>query len=255
MFISLFVSVRLVFMIPDSVEYRPLPFSAKELDAIEASFPGEFVKGSEATEERFRSEAGKFDILHLATHAVTDESNPLRSKLVFSKSIGPEDGFLYAYEIYNLRLNARMTVLSACNTGTGRIVRGEGVMSLARSFAYAGCPSLVMSLWSIDDKATEIIIGKFYEGLARGLPKDEALREAKLFLMNSSEPRYRNPYYWAGLVHVGDPSPLGPIPVKTSTIWPWIVVTVLAIAGFAVPILNKNRRRSDGIRPEPNELS
>ena len=99
-------------------------------------------------------------------------------------------------------------MLNVCETGIGKNVDGEGVRSLGYSFAYAGCPSLVMSLWSIDEKVSSEIITRFYEHLADGMPKHEALRQAKLDHLSTASDELALPYYWAGMVLVGDVSPV-----------------------------------------------
>ena len=116
------------------------------------------------------------------------------------------DGFLHAYEIYNLPLQARLAVLSACETGVGELVKGEGVMSLARAFHYAGCPSVVTSLWKVDDEATAQLMQYFYENLANGKTKSTALREAKLSYLKNAPESKKHPLYWAGFVLIGDDS-------------------------------------------------
>jgi CHAT domain-containing protein len=184
---------------------RDLPWSEKELKSVSEIVQSDLYLRNDATEDAFKQNAGRFGIIHLATHVILDDKEPLYSKFVFSKKPGSdEDGFLHLYELYYMRLHANMAVLSACRTGIGKSVKGEGMMSLARGFAYAGCPSVVMSLWAIDDKATSIVVNKFYEGLAQGRSKDAALRDEKLSLINSRDPVLSNPYYWAGLVVVGN---------------------------------------------------
>ena len=143
-----------------------LKYTTDEIRNASSFFDGMTFTGSQATESSFKRHGGEFQILHLAMHAIIDEENPLQSKLIFTQDQDTlEDGFLNAYELYNMRLTAEMAVLSACNTGFGKLVRGEGVLSLGRAFAYAGCPSIVMSLWPAQDKATADIMRYFYQGL------------------------------------------------------------------------------------------
>lgn len=223
----------------DTLHLRNLPWSEKELKNISTIINGVAYLHSEATETAFKQNAGNFGILHLATHVILNDKEPLYSKFVFSKDPNSdEDGYLHLYELYNLRLNANMAVLSACETGVGKNIKGEGMMSLARGFAYAGCPSVIMSLWSIDDKSTSMIINKFYERLAQGKSKDIALRDAKLSLIQSSDPVLSNPYYWAGLVVVGNTDPLKiPPPENDNTMIIW--GTVIAILTFLLIFINR----------------
>jgi len=163
----------------------------------------------QATEQRFKQEAGKANIIHLATHAITDDENPMYSKLVFALDTSAgEDGFLNTYELYNMQLNADLVVLSACNTGYGKLYRGEGVMSLARGFMYAGCRRIMMSLWSVDDQSSAKIMTLFYQNLAGGLTINEALRHAKLTYLRTADKVKSNPFYWAGFVSIGETTPL-----------------------------------------------
>jgi CHAT domain-containing protein len=97
-----------------------------------------------------------------------------------------------------------MTVLSACNTGTGRLQKGEGVMSLARAFLYAGCPAIVMTLWSVEDESSANLMIDFYKNLLSGYSKDEALRKAKIKHIRLADPLKAHPYYWLGYVSIGD---------------------------------------------------
>jgi len=166
-----------------------------------------------ATEINFREQSEKFDILHLAMHAIIDDSDPAYSRLAFTQNNNENEsiennGWLNTADIYNLDLNARLTVLSACNTGGGTLRKGEGVMSLARGFLYAGCPSIVMSLWEVDDKAGTEIMGSFYKNLKRGRSIDESIRLAKLNYLENANPRTAHPHYWLGYVSIGDNSPL-----------------------------------------------
>jgi CHAT domain-containing protein len=187
----------------------PLNWAEKEVTSISDLMNGEAYCYRRASEKMFKERAPKAGILHIATHAVVNDVNPLFSKLIFSpEPASGEDGFLNTYELYNMKLNAQLVVLSACNTGYGTLVRGEGIMSLARGFMYAGCPAIIMSLWPVDDQSTSLLMQKFYEGLKKGQNKDEALRNAKLdFLKNADEVK-ANPFYWSGMIFVGDMNPL-----------------------------------------------
>ena len=158
------------------------------------------------------------------------------SRLVLSKSgsttDAESDGYLHAYEIYELDLRAQLAVLSACETGTGRTDEGEGVRSLGYGFAYAGCPSLVVSLWSIDEKVSATILERFYAYLAEGMPKHIALRQAKLDHLAQAQDELALPYYWAGLVLVGD---VGPVEIGGG--WERVVgwcIAVLMLIGLFV---------------------
>ena len=189
----------------------PLPGVQNEVEIISSEIKTKVFSKADATEANFRKNSEKFDILHLAMHAFINDSLPAFSRLAFAQHTGnnPEtDGWLNTADIYNLNLNARLTVLSACNTGSGALQKGEGVMSLARGFLYAGCPSIVMTLWEAEDNSTTTIMSSFYKYLKKGKSKDEALRLAKLEYLSESNPRLSHPHYWLGYVSIGDSSPL-----------------------------------------------
>jgi len=189
----------------------PLPGVQKEVQNISNEIKTKEFIGSDATEMNFRSNVEKYDMLHLAMHAYINDSVPAYSALVFEQHTGdqPEtDGKLNTADIYNLKLNARLTVLSACNTGSGTLRKGEGVISLARGFFYAGCPSVIMTLWEVEDNSGTKIMSSFYKYLKKGKPKDEALRLAKLEYLSNANPRLSHPHCWLGYVNIGDNSPL-----------------------------------------------
>jgi len=157
----------------------------------------------EATEENFKSlPLSNYQYIHLATHAFISENKPSQSAIVFAAPQDQrEDGILHASEIYNLQLDARLVTLSACNTGIGKIVRGEGMMSLSRAFQYAGARNLLVSLWNVDDRSTARLMVDFYKQNEGGYSMPQALREAKLSLIEQGQ--YASPRYWAPFVFIG----------------------------------------------------
>ena len=188
---------------------RPLPGAREEVLGLSKFQDCNALLGAEASETSFKQLASGYDILHLAMHTVINDSLPMFSKLVFSTLNDTiEDGYLNTQEIYNLKLNARLAVLSACNTGSGIMRGGEGVMSLSRAFLYAGCPSIVMTLWEVEDKVSADIMLSFYRFLFKGYSKSEALRKAKLEHIINADPLKAHPYFWQGYMLVGDPSPI-----------------------------------------------
>jgi len=185
----------------------PLDYNIDEVEQIHEIMGGKSLTGKEASEKYFKLNARKYNILHLAMHAFINDDEPLASKLAFTfDNDSIEDGFLNTYEIYNLDLNAQLAVLSACKTGAGKLSRGEGIMSLARGFFYAGVPGIVMTLWEIEDLSSAEIMTEFYKSLKRGLTKDEALRIAKLSYLESANQLNAHPYFWAAYVQIGDNS-------------------------------------------------
>jgi len=169
-------------------------------------FNGKAYLEDEATKEQFLKDANSYQVLHLSMHGKLDDQYPLNSHLVFTKTTDEfvEDQFqLYAADLYNHQLNTNLAVLSACQTGTGELQKGEGVMSLSRAFTYAGCPSLVMSLWSIPEKSSVQVLRNFFKKIKKGKSKDVALRQAKLTYLENASPAAAHPVYWAGLVLSG----------------------------------------------------
>jgi len=180
-----------------------LQFAQKEIVKISSIFKTEDRVGPLATKESFKSLASSYRVVHLAMHAFTDDDKPSFSGLVFSQvSEDQRESTLYAYEIANLSLGADLVVLSACNTGGGKMVEGEGQISLARSFRQAGCPNIVQSLWQADDETTSILMENFYTNLKAGVGKAEALRQAKLSFLKQGRKNF--PHYWAAFVLTGD---------------------------------------------------
>ena len=207
-----------------------IPFAEQEIQNLALRFNGVNYVGSDASESVFKTEAGGYRILHLATHGIIDDAQPNLSRLLFSATNDTiNDGSLYAYELYDMSLNADLVTLSACNTGAGKFKSGEGAMSLARAFAYAGSPNIVMSLWPAQDKSTAEIMDHFYGYLSQGWAKDKALRQAKLDFLASADKVRANPYFWAGFVLVGNTSPL-----KNNRIHPMrLIVIVITLLLFA----------------------
>ncbi len=187
------------------VEFNHLKWVKAEVDSIGDLFDADIFTGKHATKSNFLNKASDYAILHFAMHAVADEDNPLNSHLVFYNGDTSLDFRLHVYEIYHQILSAKLAVLSSCNTGFGKLEKGEGIISLARSFAYAGIPSTIMALWEIEDKPGFQVIISFYNNLRQGYPSDEALRTAKLNFLNSANNLLAHPYFWAAYVPVGEP--------------------------------------------------
>ncbi|MFO7614647.1 MAG: CHAT domain-containing tetratricopeptide repeat protein, partial [Bacteroidales bacterium] len=185
---------------------RDLPGAAIETGKITKMMKGRQLLGKEATESNFKKLARKYDILHFAMHAKIDDVNPLSSTLSFyPMGDSTEDDNLQTYEIYSLDLKGHLAVLSACSTGDGLLQKGEGVISLARAFLFAGIPSIVMTLWDVEDLASGTIIPTFYSYLAAGYDKDIALKNAKLHYLQLAPIEIEtHPAFWAGFVIHGN---------------------------------------------------
>ena len=188
---------------------KPLLFAQGEVATLSQFFSGDFMQGRASSEAFFKKNAHKYGILHLAMHTAMHPRVPMLSALVFTEDgDSTEDNFLQAYEISRLHLNADLVVLSACKTGYGKFQQGEGILSLARSFMYAGASSLLVSMWPVNDASTAILMQAFYHNIAKGLPKDLALQRAKLTYIAKSQGKYTHPAYWSTFVLLGDVRPV-----------------------------------------------
>jgi CHAT domain-containing protein len=190
-------------------DFRQLPYTRAEVNGIAALFsPNErrVFLGADANEANVKAEPLKqYRYAHFAAHALIDEERPARSGIVLSTATdSKEDGALQMGEVMRLKLNADLVTLSACRTGLGQLLRGEGMIGLTRAFLYAGSESVMVSLWNVNDIATASLMKAFYKNLKQGLNKDEALRQAKLELIHGRQQAWRHPYYWAAFVLVGD---------------------------------------------------
>lgn len=191
-------------------KFERLDYTKREVESLAQLYRKDQVKiyvGERATESAVKKEALKdYQYIHFATHSVVDEDMPARSGVILSP-IGErnEDGILQMREIFGLELNADLVVLSACKTGLGKMVKGEGLVSLTRAFMYAGAESLVVSLWSVSDESTAEFMKSFYGHMKSGESKSQALRRAKLEMIRSTTLAYRLPYFWAAFVLIGSP--------------------------------------------------
>jgi CHAT domain-containing protein len=186
-----------------------LPRTRDEVEYIASLIPKERARlylGKDSTEKRFKQEPlNKYRWIHLATHSLIDERNPERSAVVLALDAdNDEDGFLRATEIADLDLNCDLVVLSACETGWGRLSSGEGVIGLSRSFFIAGARSVVVSQWAVSDISTARLMKDFYRQLVEKAAKPAALRDAKLHMLQGGS-ETRHPYYWAPFVIIGTP--------------------------------------------------
>ncbi len=190
------------------LQFQRLPDSEREARQIARSYRAQDVAlylGQEASEETVKNNAllSQARRLHFSMHGVISQREPHNSALVLTLDDDPrEDGMLRVYEIFNLKLNAELVVLSACETGIGKELKGEGVIGLTRAFFYAGAPSVAVSLWQVADRSTADLMIKFYQHLNRGADKAEALRRAKLETLVTGHAAH--PYHWAPFVLIGE---------------------------------------------------
>jgi CHAT domain-containing protein len=223
---------------------EPLPAAAQEIEILQELFPNsDFLVGKEANEAFFKAKAANYSILHLAMHGMVNPHSPLLSCLAFSEDYDTtENNFLEAHEISNLQLYNDLVVLSACKTGYGEFEQGEGIMSLARSFMYAGTPSLVVSLWEVNDLSTAAIMQLFYQNLAAGMTKDEALRQVKLAFIQKVDGDIAHPIFWSPFIVLGDNQPVHLKP--TTAPWLWGAVGGGAVLAGLLFLLVRKRIRS-----------
>lgn len=224
-----------------------LESTGEEVTAIAELFNGTAYKN--VSPEVFLANAARYRVLHIATHAFADQGVYHECNLLF-ESNGPGNGIVRDVEIMKMKLQAEMVVLSACNTGVGKLNSSEGVNSLGRSFFLAGCPAVVMSLWPVAGQSSPKIMTAFYKHIQEGQSKTEALRQAKLdYLRNEPDPSWRNPYYWAGFVVVGDDAPLLAAGAARSSgsgrqaVY-FIAAVALLIGGFIAYLLRKRFNKS-----------
>ena len=211
-----------------------LPSSKEEV----SNLSGSILLDSNATKQNFLQMSPSYGILHLATHASANNNDPPRSFIAFYPTPG-EEYKLYAQEIYDLDLDStKLVILSACETGAGALIKGEGIMSLSRAFAYAGCPNIITSLWKAEDKTTAYIMRRLHQYLGNGYTKDRALQLAKLDLLKNTsiDPRFKSPSSWAHLVFIGQYEP-----IRNSHSWWWIAVGVL-IFGIITWIVKSRKK-------------
>lgn len=190
-------------------QLTPLPMTRHEVHHIASLFPPErrqVYTDKDSTEEVVKRESlRRYRRLHFATHSLVSETSPSRSAVVLTLDDDPnEDGLLGVSEISELDLDCELVVLSACQTGHGQLLSGEGIQGLSRAFIYAGAQSVVVSLWNVNDTSTAELMKSFYQHLASNSSNAAALRQAKLRMLGSSA-EMRHPYYWAAFVIIGKP--------------------------------------------------
>jgi len=214
----------------DNSNYSDLPKAREMVNNMATFFKGKKHLNKAATKTSFLNDSLHCQILHLAMHGKLNDQYPLNSHLAFTKTTAKseeEDYQLYASDLYLHEINANLTILNACETGTGKLRKGEGVMSLSRAFTYAGCPSLLMSLWSIDEKPSADILETFFKKIKKGKPKDEALQQAKLNYLENTPTKFSHPNYWAGLVLTGNTQAMQ-FQNSLSGVW-WVLVLFLIL--------------------------
>ncbi len=175
-----------------------LNFAEMEASEIAGMYPkSELYIRRDATETKAKILADKYSMLHFATHSELNQQNPMKSALKLAKD-SLNDGDLTAEEVFSLSINSSLVVLSACETAIGKINRGDELVGFTRAFIYAGTPSIINTLWKVDDLATSQLMTGFYSNLKKTNKRD-ALREAQLAVKK----QYEHPYFWAAFQLTG----------------------------------------------------
>ena len=196
-----------------------LRYSKKELEAIKNNFNGKYLENSKATLSNFKNNANHYSILHLSTHASSGDIEIPASIKFYDQEV------LYS-ELYNLNINPDLVVLSACETGIGKLYKGEGAMSVARGFQFAGAQNLLFSLWKVNDYTTSVFMADFYQNIKNDQPYFEANTNAKLaFLQDKSiSNAKKSPYYWSSFVYYGTVST-----AEKSTNYIFYIISLLTV--------------------------
>lgn len=212
----------------------PLPFTGKLVNKVKAQFGGNVFTENRSTPDAFRKESSNHHIIHIGTHAEANNDYPEYSRLIFAKDqedVNAENS-IYLFDIYNCDLTSDLSVLTACESGKPGYQDGEGMISMAHAFSYAGSKSIMTGLWKLDEQATSIITEYFYQYLKKGLTKDDALQKAKLDYLQSADGRMIAPQYWAGLVLMGNSDPIRLAPHNNVLYYALGFLIIAAIAGI-----------------------
>lgn len=213
-----------------------LRFSRDEVQLLGDQYGAETFFSNHATETNFKQNSSNASIIHLSTHGIIDEVNPMNSMLLMAKD-SINDGVLHNYELLKLKFNADLVCLSACETGIGVYQRGEGVMSLARGFQLANVHNVMMTLWKIPDQSSSAIVANFYNYLNKDNDYSKALRQSKLAYISEAPDEMSHPYYWSSFVIIGE--------AKTTTATNYVyIVLVLFTLAILVLVIYRNGKSS-----------
>jgi CHAT domain-containing protein len=227
----------------ESINLSRLKYSGRELDEISTLFDKskqKIFKREYASKEQLKNNTlGEFKIIHFATHSIIDDKIPSRSSIVLSFKNQNEDGLLQMREIYNLKLNSDLVTLSACETGLGEFIRGEGIEGINRAFFSAGTSAVLMSLWAVNDQASCQLMERFYRHLKSSESIMDALRKVKLEMIDSGV--LSHPYYWAGFIVSGKADEI--IFPKSTNRWLLIGVSLVLAGGIIFVAVRSFKQR------------
>jgi CHAT domain-containing protein len=214
----------------------PLPFTHQLAEKMHNIFGGGLYAEEASTSRSFKQYAGNHTIIHIGTHAESNNDYPELSRLIFSKGSDNADNSLFLFDIYDCDLSSQLTVLTACESGKPGFKDGEGMISLAHAFNYAGSESILTGLWKIDEQTSATIADYFYKNLLKGLRKDEALRLAKLEYFKTAKGRTLAPQYWSGLIIMGDTNP---VIIYEKSYWYYYVGIILILLIILSKLISK----------------
>jgi len=225
-----------------SFDFYRLEFSGIEIDRISSLFKKKNIfRRKEASEDQLKNHnLEDYKIIHFATHSIIDEITPDRSSIVLTLDEDPaEDGFFQMREVYNTKLNSDLVTLSSCQTGLGEFIHGEGIEGINRAFFYAGASSILMSLWAVNDQASCQLMERFYTHLRSSESIMNALRKAKLELIESVP--LSHPYYWAGFIASGKADEI--IFPRSSSKWIYLGAFLVLVFGAIIIFRKKIRKK------------
>ena len=236
-----------------SRRYQELPRTAHEIRSVSRLFPKRNTKlliDQKANKNAFLSHLKDYNMIHLAVHGIADTTNTLSSRLLF-KHLFIDDSldYLNAYEIYGLRMDQiELAVLSACQSGIGKEVTGEGIFSVARAFTYAGAKRTLMSLWSVDDISTAEIMSNFYSEIVHASNVSAALRKGKVdYIANTMDRNEAHPYYWASMIFTGSAHPILIAPDYRSKFVFFTCIAAIFLATLILVWIRKSANRSESL--------
>ncbi|MFN8394377.1 MAG: CHAT domain-containing protein [Bacteroidia bacterium] len=229
-------------------QYAPLGRINSAHSAVREQYFGEFYQGQSASEATFKQHLGHAAVLSIATHAVMDSLDHQLNHLALYPdcSDSVDDGKVHSYELLRQSIHAELVMLWGCSTGKGKLMKGEGLLSLARAFLASGARSVLMSQWDMGEMATAKMMPLYFRHLANGLGKAEALRQAKLEFLQTAGPLEADPHQWAGWALIGDDHHLETtLRAESRRPWNWALVASSGLSLiFAVNLLRKRRKRT-----------